>query len=170
MLSFWNLVEAYVLATIRRHHHVSLQKVRKALRFIESELGLARPLIEEEFLTDGVDLFVDKYGGLINASREGQVAIRELLAASLKRIVRDPKGLADRLFPWVRSPGEPRLVEIDPRRAFGRLVVTGTGIPTEVLAQRFRADESIADLCRDYGLSAGEVEAALRWELSGQAH
>jgi hypothetical protein len=33
LLSFWNLVEAYVLAALRRRHRVPLQRVRKALRF-----------------------------------------------------------------------------------------------------------------------------------------
>lgn len=52
-----------------------------------------------------------------------------MLEASLERVERDPKGLAERLFPWAREPDEPREVELDPRRAFGKLVVTGTGIP-----------------------------------------
>jgi len=59
LLSFWNLVEAYVLASLRRGHQVPLQRVRKALRFVERELDTARPLIEQEFLTDGLDLFVE---------------------------------------------------------------------------------------------------------------
>jgi hypothetical protein len=59
LLSFWNLVEAYVLAALRRRHQVPLQRVRKALRFLERELDTERPLIEQEFLTDGLDLFVE---------------------------------------------------------------------------------------------------------------
>lgn len=167
LLSFWNLTEAYVLATIRRHHQVSLQKVRKALRFVQDELELKRPLIEQEFLTDGVDLFVDRYGRLINASQVGQVAMRKLLEASLRRIERDPRGLADRLFPWSKDPAERRVVEIDPRRAFGRMVITGTGVPTEAVAERWRAGDTIPDLSRDYRLDQNVIEDALRWELGG---
>jgi hypothetical protein len=59
LLSFWNLVEAYVLAALRRRHRVPLQRVCKALRFVERELDTARPLIEQEFLTDGLDVFVE---------------------------------------------------------------------------------------------------------------
>jgi hypothetical protein len=92
LLSFWNLVEAYVLAALRRRHQVPLQRVRKALRFLERELDTERPLIEQEFLTDGLDLFVDYYGKLVNASRAGQTEIRSLLEASLERVERDPRG------------------------------------------------------------------------------
>jgi uncharacterized protein (DUF433 family) len=163
-LSFWNLVELYVLASIRRHHGVSLQKVRRAIQFVERELELQRPLIEQEFQTNGVDLFVEKYGELINASREGQRAMKAVLEGSLARIDRDPRGLAKGLFPWAASHEEPRLVEITPVRAFGRPVVSGTGIPTEVLAQRWRAGDSIDHLARDYGLSREQIEAAVLWE------
>jgi uncharacterized protein (DUF433 family) len=170
LLSFWNLVEAYVLAALRRRHRVPLQRVRKALRFVERELDTARPLIEQEFLTDGLDLFVEYYGKLVNASQAGQTEIRSLLEASLERVERDPKGLAERLFPWTREPGEPREVEIDPRRAFGKLVVAGTGIPTAIIAGRLRAGETLGHLAKDYNLKLDQVGAALRWELGAQAH
>lgn len=170
LLSFWNLVEAYVLAALRRRHRVPLQRVRKALRFVERELDTARPLIEQEFLTDGLDLFVEYYGKLVNASRAGQTEMRSLLEASLERVERDPRGLAERLFPWAREPGEPREVEIDPRRAFGKLVVSGTGIPTAIIADRLRAGDTLAHLARDYRLKLDQVGAALRWELGAQDH
>jgi len=170
LLSFWNLVEAYVLAALRRRHRVPLQRVRKALHFVERELDTERPLIEQEFLTNGLDLFVEYYGKLVNASRAGQTEIRSLLEASLERVERDPKGLAERLFPWTREPGEPREVEIDPRRAFGKLVVAGTGIPTAVIADRLRAGDTLAHLAKDYDLKLDQVGAALRWELGVYAH
>src|SRR5205823_5369449 len=119
-LSFWNLVEVYALARIRRGHGVSLQKVRKALRYVQSHLDLQRPLIDQEFLTNGVDLFVDKLGELINASSDGQLELRELLRGSLQRIDRDPKGLAKSIRPWLHSPNEEPEVVIDPLRAFGK--------------------------------------------------
>jgi uncharacterized protein (DUF433 family) len=165
MLSFWNLVEAHVLKSIRRGHGVSLQKVRKALSYVQRELDLDRPLIEQQFETDGVDLFVDMYGRLVAASKDGQLVMRDAMQAALRRIDRDPKGVAERFFPWSRDPSEPRAVQIDPRLSFGRPVVSGTGIPTEILAERFAAQESIAHLAEDYRLDPSLIEAALQWEL-----
>jgi uncharacterized protein (DUF433 family) len=165
VLSFWNLVELFVLASIRRRHNIPLQKVRKALRYVRQEFGTARPLAHEDFLTDGVELFIEKCGKLIAASGEGQMAVRKLLEAALKRIERDPNGLAQRLFPWSRQPDEPTEVEIDPRRAFGRLVIVGTGVPTEIIAERLRAGDTVSHLAEDYRLEVRQVEAALRWEL-----
>jgi uncharacterized protein (DUF433 family) len=169
LLSFWNLVEAYVLATLRRYHGVPLQRVRKALRYIEHELQLERPLIDKEFLTDGIDLFVEEYGRLINASKEGQTAMRELLEASLHRVARDPQGLAKGLYPWSRRPDEPKDVEIDPLRAFGQRVIAGTGIPTSVIADRLCAGDSVERLAADYRVPVDKIGAALRWELLDKA-
>ena len=168
MLSFWNLVEAYVLAALRRHHEVPLQRVRRALRYVEREMGTRRPLIEEDFQTDGLDLFVSVDSGLVNASREGQVEMREVLQQSLRRVDRDPRGLVRRLFPWVTSDAEPREIEIDPTRAFGRLVVAGTGVPTATIAARFRAGDTLRGLKRDYGLTTEQVSAALRWHTDAR--
>jgi uncharacterized protein (DUF433 family) len=163
-LSFWNLVELYVLASIRRRYKVSMPRVRRALQYVSRELGKSRPLIEEELLTDGVSLLVDRFSRLINVSEEGQIALRRVLEASLQRIDRDPKGLAQRLYPWTKDPAEPRHVVIDPLRSFGKPMLDESGVPTEILAERFHAGDSIKALARDYGLDPELIEVALRWE------
>jgi uncharacterized protein (DUF433 family) len=111
-----------------------------------------------------VDLFVDHYAKLINVTGQGQLALRELLKGSLQRIERDPTGPASRLYPWLRRPDEPREVEINPLLAFGRRVLSGTTITTEILGERFRAGDTIDHLAKEYRLARGKVEAALRWE------
>jgi uncharacterized protein (DUF433 family) len=161
-LSFWNLVECSVLATIRKQHQVSLQKVRRALHFVAKELGKKRPLIEQDFSTDGVGLFVDHYGKLIDASRQGQMAMREVLEAGLRRIDRDETGLAARLFLWRVDPREARVVAVDPLVAFGQPVLASTRIPVEVVFDRFRAGDSIAHLAADYRVEAARIEDLVR--------
>jgi len=137
LLSFQNLVEAHVLGAIRRQHGVSLQRVRKALRFVERRLRLSHPLITAKFQTDGVDLFVEELGKLINASSDGQTEIADALRLSLARVEHDRDGLAARLFPFVRGEGrEPKVIVVDPRLSFGRPVVAATGVPVSVIVGR----------------------------------
>lgn len=169
MLSFWNVVEVYVLASMRRHHAISMPRVRRALDFVSTRLDVGRPLLEEQFLTDGVDLFVDRYSELINVSARGQQAMRDVLKGSLRRIARDKAGGALSVYPWLREPAEPRFVELNPARAFGRLVIAETTIPTGALAERFRAGDSVDLLAEDYHLEKAQIEAALRWEQCGLA-
>lgn len=73
-LSFVNLVEAHVLDAIRRHHHVPLSKIREANHYLRKHFSSAHPLAEQRFQTDGVDLFVEKFGQLINVTQSGQIA------------------------------------------------------------------------------------------------
>ena len=166
LLSFTNLVEVHVLRAIRQHHNVDLVKVRKALDYIEANLNVAHPLAQEEFRTDGVDLFIERYGRLINASTAGQTGLKALLAAHLARIEPDDTGVAMKLYPLTRAHEEdsPRIVVIDPRIAFGRLVIEGTGIPTSVLAERYWAGDSIDELAEDYRCDRLTIEEAIRCE------
>lgn len=41
----------------------------------------------------------------------------------------------------------------------------GSGIPTAVIAERYKAGESIQDLAADYGRAPEEIEEAIRCEL-----
>jgi hypothetical protein len=84
-LSFTNLLELHVLGAIRRRHHVDMKHVRSAVDFLKREFGTEHPLVDEVMDTDGKHLFVRKYGGLINALRQGQGAMTELLEAHLRR-------------------------------------------------------------------------------------
>ena len=47
----------------------------------------------------------------------------------------------------------------------GERVLVGTGIPTAIVAERYKAGESIDELAEDYGRSRNEIEEAIRCEL-----
>lgn len=168
ILSFVNLVEVHVLVSIRREHQVPLQAARRAVEFVSKKLKVERPLAHQQFETNGIDLFVEQLGGLVNASRNGQRGMREILQPYLQRIDRDPKGIPVKLYPLTRggeTPSQPKSVVIDPRIAFGRPVLVGTGIPTAILAERFKAGESLKDLATDYGADEEKIQEAIRCEL-----
>jgi uncharacterized protein (DUF433 family) len=163
LLAFSHLVEAFVLAAMRRGHGVALQRVRKAMRYVERELHVERPLIHAKFKTDGVDLFVEQWGKLVNASKDGQVSMRGALESSLKRVDWDSNGLALRLFPLVRATDpQPKSIVIDPERGFGRPTLAGTGIRVDVVVERYRAGESPAELAADYRVAVELIDDAVR--------
>lgn len=167
VLSFTNLVEAHVLDGLRREHDIPMQRLRRALQYIAKlDLG-PHPLASSRFRTDGLSVFVEHYGKLINASQEGQLAIQAVLERYLRRIEWDKAGGAERLFPFTRrrEVADPRAVVIDPRVAFGRPVLVGTGIPTAVIVSRLKAGETIQELAKDYDRAAIEIEEAIRCEL-----
>jgi uncharacterized protein (DUF433 family) len=172
-LSFINLVEAHVLAAIRRRHGVKLPKVRSALDYLRRQFQIERPLVDQSFQTDGLDLFVERYGELINASREGQRAMKEIIGVYLKRIERDAKGLPMKLYPFTRDTqaeaapaSDPRVVVMNPAVSFGRPVIAGTGIPVSSVYERYKAGDAVADLARDYCVEISAIEEAIRCEAA----
>jgi uncharacterized protein (DUF433 family) len=171
LLSFFNLVEAHVLNALRRRHRIALAKVRIALDYLKTHFPSAHPLTDREFETDGSDLFLQRYGQLINLSQEGQLAMRSVIAEHLRRVERDASGRAAKLYLFTGSPRSEaaKVVVVDPHVSFGRPVLVGTGIATDVIAQRYKAGESIAELANDYDRSQGEIEEAIRCELYREA-
>ncbi len=171
LLSFLNLTELHVLAAIRRKHVVAMPKVRKGIDYlVENILDVPdrrHPLISCQLETNGLDLFVERYGQLINISQGGQMAMREVISAALHRIARDPKGVPIKLYPFTRTAMEdaPAMVVIDPGLSAGRPVIAGTGIATQVIAERCKAGESVSQLAEDYERAEAEIEEALRCEL-----
>src|SRR2546428_13645327 len=167
-LSFINLIEAHVLAAIRRKHRVDMPAVRRAIEYLRKEFGSSHPLADHKFETNGVDLFVERFGQLMSVSQGGQLAVRELLQAHLRRIERDEKGFPLRLYPFTRigDVDQPKNIVIDPFISFGRAVITGTGVSTDIVAERFKAGESADELAHDYGCAREKIEEAIRCELS----
>jgi uncharacterized protein (DUF433 family) len=169
-LSFINLVEAFVLAGIRREHSIPLPKVRSAVAYLRRAFKTRRPLAEEQFETDGLDLFVEKFGTLIGATQDGQMQMREVIRDRLKRVRRDPHGLPEKIVlfpapaPLVAGQDKSGDIVIDPRYSFGRPVLDGYGVRTAVLAERFYSGETVEALSMDYGVPSEVVQNALRSE------
>ncbi len=166
ILSFINLVEAHVLYVIRRRHGIKMRKIRSAIEYVSHTLCAEHPLAVEQFKTDGLDLFIER-GVLINVSRGGQLEMKRFIEEHLQRVEYDENKLAARLFPFTRrhDPGEPKIISIDPRISFGRPVINGTGVPTFIVAERFKAGESTGDLARDYQVKEDDIAEAIRYEL-----
>lgn len=166
LLSFQDLAELHVLSALRRDHKVRLSAIRKAVGYVRKYIDTDHPLSDQQMLTDGKDLFIERYGQLVSVSQHGQMAMKKVLEAYLRRIERDRSGRPVRLFPFTRSQigNTPRSVVIDPRIQFGRPCLAGTGIPTAIIAERHKAGDSIQFLAEDYGRPTHEIEEAIRYE------
>lgn len=164
-LSFWNLIEAHVLRSLRTDHGVSIQALRSAIAYAESELSVNRLLLDHQLRTSGGKLLLDRYGSLIDLSASGQIAMRKMFEAHLDRVEWDDWQFPIRLFPFVASPGLPnRPIAINASIAFGRPTVARAGVTTEIMADRIDAGESVADLAVDYDLTPAEIEEAVLYQ------
>lgn len=166
VLSFWNLIEAHVLRSLRTDHDVSIKAVRDALVYAERKLGIKRLLLRKELRTDAGQVFLARYGQLIELSASGQLAMRQLLEEHLKRVEWDEWQFPVRLYPFAsgKAPSADMSIAIDPKIAFGRPVVVRAGVSTATIAERIDARETVDELAADYGLTASEIEQAVLFE------
>lgn len=170
-LSFCSVVELHVLCAIRRTHKVNMPAIRRAIKYVQKNLQVARPLADQQMSTDGKDLFIEHYGKLLNISRGGQMEMKGIVSVYLERIDRDAHGVPVRLFPFTRTQIEQALkhVAMDPRVQFGRPCIFGTGIPTTIIAERYCAGDSIEVLVNDYDQEILAIEEAIRCEFDRRA-
>ena len=168
-LSFTNLVEAHILRVIRSLHNIPLDKVRTALDYISDKFKTNHPLATKQFSTDGVDLFIEQVEHLINVSRSGQLAMKKLLTDLLTRVEWNNHNLATRLYPQMMGSNDDKIFTIDPHISFGKPTITGTGVPTKVIAQLYDAGDSMEDIADDYDCTIIQIEKAILFESQLQA-
>ena len=167
-ISFNNLAEAHILKAMRRVHGLPMQRIKKALKELAHLRKTPHPLLDEAFETDGVDLCIREEAKVINLSKSRQQEFREFVALYLRRVQRDDAGQVTRLYPFIVSEeeGEPRSIAISPTVSFGKPVIAGTGISTEVIVGRFNSRDSVQDLSEEYQIDPRTLEDAIRWELN----
>jgi uncharacterized protein (DUF433 family) len=172
LLSFKNLVECFVLESLRKIHGVSLQSIRQSIRELRIISSSKFPLADHELHTeDGRLIYLDDSGQkLICLTRGRQLVFRDIVMPFLKRVERNEKGIAKRLFPFTRREHlkaptlAPKYVVIDPNVAFGMPVLVESRISTAFLLSRKRGGASVSELAADYGRPTAEIEDAIRLE------
>lgn len=174
-VSFFNLIEIFVLDELRRRHRFSLQELRRSIAYMREMFPEATyPLAEVDLFVSNNDLFGRFHDShLINISRGGQLALEEVLRDLLERVEKGPSGEGIiKFFPFItkqRVIDSPRTVEVNPRVRFGRPVILGTGVPTAVVAQRFAGGEPIAKLAEEYNRTPEQIEQVIQYESARRA-
>jgi hypothetical protein len=116
-----NLVEAHLLSALRREHQVRMVHIREALKYLVHNFPSHHPLADQQFETDGLSIFIQRYGELITISQDGQLAMREVLETYLRRIERDMAGTMVRALSKIR-----RLATNHPPPFIARIAKSGT--------------------------------------------
>lgn len=154
-LTFEDLVEIAAVAAARREG-VSMPRIRLAIAYAVSELGIARPLLSERFRTDGHDLFAK---GGTNFTKFGQ-----MVWPFVEEVLRDMDYGADLLAARWWPAGRSTDVMVDPLVNFGRPIIGTLGVRTETLVDRFVAGLSVEDVADEYGASPALIQQAVRFE------
>ena len=162
--SWGEFVETSLLAGFR-DRGVSMQKLRPAVERLREELDTPYPLAAQRTWLDveGQELVLR-----IQESTQLEDDLRFVVVRSGQLMLSAPtQSFVERVRYLDGVVNEMDLgaggVVANPQRAAGRPAVRA--VPSEVLAEGFRAGESTVDLAAHYELSPTEVEAAIRYEM-----
>lgn len=162
IIPFVGLVEGTVAASFRRAG-VSLQHIRRALDVLEKEIGLGHALASRHLFTDGARILFD-YAKATDDEElavvvTGQRVFADIVRDYLTRIRYAQDDYAAQLILPITSR---RLIEVDPKRNFGKPRFIGNGVPVDAVIDRFKAGESLASVAADFDLDPADIEDVLR--------
>jgi uncharacterized protein (DUF433 family) len=159
-MDFLSLIELYTVMRLRELG-VSFSKIRKAREDLATRLGVKHPFATQSLFVDGAKLLTENDNLLYELGTNGQIAIRKILEPFWNRVDFEESSLIAKQF---HPHGRDHHVVVDPRRSFGRPVVTGTSVTTEALASLFHGGESIEGLSQQFDLTEAEISDALAFE------
>ncbi|MDN5851167.1 MAG: DUF433 domain-containing protein [Gammaproteobacteria bacterium] len=163
-LSFHYLLEARFVKRFREYG-VSLQTVRIAAAHAREALDNPYPFTCLSFQTDGKTIFLE-------AAREsGEIALLDLPKKqyAFEEIIRPSlyagiESDAERASRWFPEPNR-RDIVLDPTIAFGKPIVIGTNIRTDILHDAYLAEDGDKrQVARQFEVEIEAVTAALRFE------
>jgi uncharacterized protein (DUF433 family) len=161
-LSFIDLIEAHMLLAIRKGYGIPLKRLRDAMEYLRDKGGNLLFLAHENFKHDRQHLYIKQDDYLLSLSERGQHVNRHVIADGLRQIMHGEDGFADRFFPLIKGQ-EQKTIMLSPSLGFGRPVLARRGVSVQAITQRFEAGEHVTDLAADYGVTAAEIEDAIRW-------
>ena len=176
LLSFKNLVECFVLESLRNAHGLSIKSIRPSVEDLRRIRSSKYPLADYQIATRRGRIYLDDDPeSLVILNSNGQRAFKPILDPFLRRVDRNTQGISSRLFPFTRAAYQkkpetaPSVVVIDPLVAFGKPVLVGSRLSTAFLLSRKRSGASIEQLADDYGRSKDEIKEAISLEESAAA-
>lgn len=160
-VSFFDLIGVKAIDGLRKAGF-SLNSIRTVVNYCQDQLGVEYPLVTYRFKVDRRQIFIEAGNGQLEnvLGNRGMLAWNDVLDPFLETI--DYYQDFARRW-WPRGKGIK--VVVDPDYGFGFPVIAGSGVRTEIIAERRRAGDDYEEIAYDFGVSIPEVEDALRYEM-----
>jgi uncharacterized protein (DUF433 family) len=169
LLSFNDITEAYVIRVLRDHYDFKPTKLRKIVQALRVKSNLDKPLAQREFYAiPEFQSFIDRrtvkgQKTNIDLAHDGNLVFDEFVSALGKRVQRDGRGRACRLYPWKESSSDESPLSMDPDVLSGVLVVSGTRIPATMLYQKKLSGKTAEEIARSYHLEPDLIRKVLNY-------
>lgn len=161
VLTFENLIEVALVAALRAKN-MSVQAIHKAHQEAEKEFG-PYPFARYQVYASGKDIFI-KASEFVRGQAEHLSTLTKGAQRAWEPVLHEYLAEIDWREGWPVEWRPFADIKLNPEIAFGLPNVAG--IRTEAIRGRFMAKESVCDIADDFGLTAVQVEMAIRYELT----
>lgn len=166
-IGFHDLLEIKLVHEFRQHG-LSINIIRQAARIAREDFGTDYPFSRQRFHTDGKEVFLEAASqveelNLIEVISKQYVVENIYRSSFVKSIEFSNTGDPDRWYP-MPDDDSGKIIVLDPERAFGKPILTESGIPTRVLFDAYRNGDSARLIAASFGTSPEEVEKAVLYE------
>jgi uncharacterized protein (DUF433 family) len=163
ILSFEDLISMRVIATLRSLG-MTWHKIHIAEKYLRKKTGYRRPFAVKQVWTDTANIFAELDRDIfLAASRQGQIAIPELLGEYLQPVGDMTFYNHDQIF--VASTWTPHTdITLNPLIQYGEPCITGTRIRTRILSQMIHGGDSPLYIENVFNLTESQVNHGLEWE------
>ncbi len=162
-LGFLDLMEIRFVQAFRRHG-VSLKVIRETTRLAAEIFNQSHPFTSARFMTDGRRIFaeiVEKEAKKLIDLVKSQYAFHRVIKPSLYESIEFSK--TDQAIRWYPKWPNKQII-VDPQRAFGRPIVIKGAVPTDILANAAKVEESVEDVAHWYDVPVRSVREAVKFE------
>jgi uncharacterized protein (DUF433 family) len=155
-VNFLGLIEFYFYYYLRKRG-LSAHKIKKIHQKLSQDFNTSYPFASLKLKTQEKEIWVDYFGLLLKADGKRQPSFREIVEPFLDQIEYGDDFLAQRFYPLKQTKN----VVVDPKKQFGKPIVNGRGVRTEVIYRFYLGGESKESICKLYELDKTQVEDAI---------
>ncbi len=155
-VNFYVLMELYTLFQLQIMG-VSARRVVESRTHICEETGWQYPFATSSVLSDGKNIWYQFQDAIVNANGSRQTTFISMMQDFSQKIDFDEQFVAARFYPM----GRDKNIVIDPNRQFGKPVVKGANVATEIIFALFESGESENAIATHYEISIQSVQDAI---------
>jgi uncharacterized protein (DUF433 family) len=163
-INFLGLIEFYFYYFLRVEKKWTSQAIKRLHTQLSSDFSTPYPFAslkikphKRDQRGDKMEAWIDHDGQLIQGDGKLQASFRELIEPFLDQIEYGDDLLAKRFYPLKKT----KSIVIDPKKQFGKPIISGKGVRTEVVYRFFLGGESKEGICKLYNLDLEQVENAI---------
>ena len=171
VISFHDLLELKLVYEFRQQG-LSLPVIREAARIAREEFHTSYPFARQHFHTDGKRVFLEAAEQvnvhLVDVISKQYVMDKVYRPSFLASIDYSSLGDAERWYPMNDDHHPDKSIVLDPQRAFGKPILTESGVPTRVLYDAYRLNEPVEVIAANYAVTPEDVKQAVLYESRWQ--